>query len=214
MSFSETKVYKSNGDAYDKWLQAGTTTVKVPVYKYGSSVDNTVTVNATHEYTAALAPYGNEHIQKTEYVFNLTVKSAIAEGSFTTSATKTIETSKGVTFGANEFNGTDVYGDKFYVASVYGYDAEKAAYTTTAIANKDSRIAKVEVMAADDNATDYLSFTQFESKPGTAADSFTVTRKAGLQQLVNDTTCKLKVRITDMWGVRSEAEVTVVLKKF
>ena len=214
LSFSETKVYKSNGDAYTKWLQAGTTTIKVPVYKYGTNVDNTVTVNATHEYTATLAPYGNEHIEATEYVFNLTVKSAIAEGSFTTTASKTIETSKGVTFGANEFNGTDVYGDKFYVASVYGYDAENGVYTNTAVANKDSRIAKVEVLAADDNATDYLTFTQFESKPGTAADSFTVTRKASVQQLVNDTTCKLKVRITDNWGVRSEAEVTVVLKKF
>ena len=213
LSFVETKVYKSNGSRYDYWLQSGST-IKVPAYEYGSSVDNTVTVNSTHEYTAVLAPYGNEHIAATEYVFNLTVKSAIAEGTFTTSASKTIETSKGVTFSVLDFNGVDVYGDKFYIGKSYAYDDENAAYTSTAVTDLDSRIASVLVYAADDNAEDYLDFTQFTAKGTAAADAFTVTRKAGLQQLVEDTPCKLTVRITDKWGVRSEATVTVVLKKF
>ena len=59
-----------------------------------------------------------------------------------------------------------------------------------------------------------IYITQFKAKGTNAADAFSVSRKSSVTSLVVDTECKVKVVITDNWGMKSEATVTVTLKKF
>ena len=217
LSYAETEVKKADGvTKYTKWLQSGTT-IKVGTFQYGNNVDNGDRVYATREYTASIIPFTNAHIQKTEYTFNLTIKSAIKEGTFTSEASKTIETSDAVKFDVTEFKGVDVYGDKFQIGETYEYDNKG---NLTKVNKKDARIVNVAIAPADDNAEDYLNITTFNGTFGNvegekpAAEYFTVARKTELTQLVEDTPCTIKVTITDDWGVKSEATVTVVLKKF
>ena len=217
LSFAETEVKNAQGVAYTKWLNDNTkpSTISVPVYRYAQNADNTVSVYSSHEFTASIIPFNNAHIQKTEYKFNLTVKSAIKEGEFTTTASKTISTSEGVRFSVSDFNGVDVFGDKFYLGKSYKYNTTTKKYDVAT--EMDTRIQSVAVVAANDYATDYLNFeTTFAGADQTTgvADGFKVTRKSGLTQLVQDTECQLKVVVVDNWGVKSEAIVTVILKKF
>ena len=221
LTFTETEVKNANNVAYPTWMTTVTEdgvsypAVKVPVYLYGDNVDNTITVGSTREYTASIIPFDNAHIQKTEYTFNLTVKSAINEGTFSSEASKTIETSEPVEFAVTDFTATDVYGDAFYIANTYKYNSTNKAYTDDEENEVDDRITSVTISAADDNATNYLDFAKaFSHTSGKATDTFSVARKSGLTQLVADTECKLNVTILDKWGVKTTTTVTVVLKKF
>ena len=213
LTFTETVVKDANNVAYTAWITTAPE-IKVPVYSYAQNADNTVSVGSAHEFTASIIPFGNVHIQKTEYKFNLTIKSAISEGEFSSTASKTIETSVPVKFFANEFNGVDVYGDKFYIAETYEYDKNG---NLSKVNRKDNRITSITIEPADDNAKDYLTIgSAFGNEAGEkpAAEYFTVERKSGLTQLVEDTTCKINVTILDKWGIKTTTTVTVVLKKF
>ncbi len=123
------------------------------------------------------------------------------------------ETSAPVWFSVTDFAGVDVKGDKFYIGNVYDKDS-KGNYLSTTVEELDERIKDVNVEAADDNAKNYLEITQFKAKGTEAADAFSVSRKSSVTSLVVDTECKVKVVITDNWGMKSEATVTVTLKKF
>ena len=238
LAFTESKVWDEVDEEYFAYwfgtsryfdYSASPAYVYVPKYSYESVYNaanvNPVAVNAAHEFTVTYKVFGNPYIPSPSYTFNLTVKSPIAEGSFSSNATKTIETSAPVYFNVNDFAGVDVFGDKFYVGNTYKYDAENEVYTSTVVNKLDTdRIASVVVSAYDDNAKDYLTIDGTKDANGNvtfgkladvaSADAFKVTRKAGLTQLVQDTPCKVRVRITDKWGVRTDAYVTVVLKAF
>ena len=217
LTYTETKVVKTASPLayYKTWLQDDGHTINVPVYLYGTNVDNTVTVGSTHEYTASIVPFDNAHIQQTEYTFNLTVKSAINEGEFSSEASKTIATSEPVEFAVTDFTAKDVYGDVFYIANTYKYNSTDKAYTSDTENTTDGRITSVEISAADENAANYLDFdAEFSYTSGKATDTFKVARKSGLTQLVSDTECKLDVTILDKWGVKTTTTVTVILKKF
>ena len=214
VEFSETNHEIAN-HTHTVWqVAAHASGIKVPVYDNAANADNRDNVYSTREFKAVYKVFGNVHIPYIIDTFNLTIKSAIKEGKFESTASKTIETSLPVKFYTTDFNGVDVFGDKFIIADTYEYDKNgnlvKANY-------RDDRIVSVVIEPADDNAEDYLTIgAAFGNEPGEkpAAEYFTVARKSGLTQLVNNTTCKIKVTITDKWNVKSEAVVTVVLKKF
>ena len=221
--FVESDTYGANEKKNAKWLQADGVTVNVTNYSYASTADYSKLLYAKREYTAVLVPYGNDHIEATTDVFNFTLKSAIKEGSFGSTASRTIETSDPVYFSVNDFNGVDVAGDKFYLGNAYTYDSTNGVYTNTAVAGtgKDARIYSISISAAADdteeaaNAANYLNIgTEFKVKGTPAADAFEVSRKSTVTRLAKDTPCKIRVRITDQWGVRSDAYVTVILKAF
>ena len=215
VSFKETK-HQISGHSCASWLVDATSgDIKVGAYNY--DVNNRDNVYATREIKAKYVVFGNEHIPYINDTFNLTIKSAIAEGTFSTTASKTIETSNPVYFSVNDFTTVDVAGDKFYLGKTYVYDAEAGAYTNTAVTGtgKDSRIKAIKIYAADDNAENYLTIgEEFAAKGTAAADAFSVARKSTVTRLTQDTPCKVTVRITDNWGRRSEATVTVTLKAF
>lgn len=47
-----------------------------------------------------------------------------------------------------------------------------------------------------------------------AAKYFNIARKSEVTKLESDVECKVKVTILDVWGVSTEATVSVTLKKF
>ena len=189
--------------------------IAVPKFVYDDDEDNDIDmIYAAREYTAKLLPFGNDHIEATKYTFNVTVKSPIAEGTFTTSVSKDITTTEAVKFFVTDFTGVDVYGDSFYFGNTYKYDS-KGKFVS--IDNKmDTRIVSVEVKAANKNAEDYLTIGAMESytEGNDPADHFKVSRKTNLPKLTEDAECAVKVILTDTWGVKTEATVTVVVKAF
>ena len=214
VTFAETK-HDVQGHTCAPWITSGST-ISVGAYDNVSTATdaNWDKVYSTREIKAVYTVFGNAHITKVADEFNLTVKSAIKEGEFTTTASQTIETSSAVKFFVTDFNGVDVFGDKFIIGETYEYDKNG---NLSKVNRRDARIAAVTIEAADDNAEDYLTISEaFGNAAGEkpAAEYFTVARKSGLTQLVADTECKIKVTITDVWGVNSEAVVTVLLKKF
>ena len=122
----------------------------------------------------------------------MTIKSAIKEGTFTSEASKTIETSDAVKFDVTEFKGVDVYGDKFQIGETYEYDNKG---NLTKVNKKDARIVNVAIAPADDNAEDYLNITTFNGTFGNvegekpAAEYFTVARKTELPTGISAAIC-------------------------
>ena len=213
VTFTETK-HSVDGHTCAAWLSGTSGDIVVAPYSNAENADNSDAVYSTRAIKAVYTVFGNAHITKVADEFNLTVKSAIKEGEFTTTASQTIETSSAVKFFVTDFNGVDVFGDKFIIGETYEYDKNG---NLSKVNRRDARIAAVTIEAADDNAEDYLTISAaFGNAAGEkpAAEYFTVARKSGLTQLVADTECKIKVTITDVWGVSSEAVVTVLLKKF
>jgi len=229
VTFTETK-HQISGHSCAPWLVDETSgDIKVGASRYTPNTsDNRDGVYNTREFKAKYVVFGNEHIPYINDTFNLTIKSAIAEGTFSTTASKTIETSNPVYFSVSDFTTVDVSRDKYYLGKTYVYDTEAGAYTNTAVTGTglDDRIMSIRIYAADDNAENYLTIdgvskdsdgyvNSFGKLSGyAAADAFTVARKSTVTRLTQDTPCKVTVRITDKWGRRSEATVTVVLKAF
>ena len=213
VTFTET-MHSVDGHTCAAWLSGTSGDIEVAPYSNAENADNSDAVYSTRAIKAVYTVFGNAHITKVADEFNLTVKSAIKEGEFTTTASQTIETSSAVKFFVTDFNGVDVFGDKFIIGETYEYDKNG---NLSKVNRRDARIAAVTIEAADDNAEDYLTISAaFGNAAGEkpAAEYFTVARKSGLTQLIADTECKIKVTITDVWGVNSEAVVTVLLKKF
>ena len=171
------------------------------------------TVYSTRAIKAVYEVYGNDHITNVVDEFNLTIKSEIKEGEFSSTASKTIETSEAVKFYVTDFSGVDVFGDKFQIANTYEYDSNGKWAKTN---GRDKRIADVIIKPADDNAENYLAISDKFAGESTevSAQYFTVARKSEVTKLEKDVECKVKVTIIDVWEVSSEATVTVTLKKF
>lgn len=212
VTFTET-MHDVKGHNCVAWLNGNKGDIEVAVYD-ANKKDNTDAVYSTRAIKAVYNVYDNDHITYVVDEFNLTIKSEIKEGEFTTTASQTIETSEPVKFYVTDFSGVDVFGDKFIIGETYEYDNNGKL---TKVNRCDERIAEVIIEAADENAEDYLTigneFTNAEGeKP--AAEYFTVARKSEVTKLESDVECKVKVTIVDVWGVSSEATVTVTLKKF
>ena len=217
MSYVETEYKKADGvTPYTKWLTSGST-VNVPIYSNATNADHFETVYATREYTARCRAFNNAHIEDAVYKFNLTVKSPIFEGTFTSDFTAEITNSDDLNIPVSEFVGTDVYGDNYYVGNVNIYDS-KGNYTSTIKASTDIQTSTVKISAADDNAKNYLQIVNRGKLKGITVDNkdqygFVIKRASIPSGLQVDTPCKLTVSFTDNWGRIKSTTITVVLKK-
>ena len=211
MSYVETEYKNVDGDVYAPWLQTGTE-ISVPVYDNTKDADHFESVYATREYTAKYRAFGNAHIEDAVYKFNLTVKSPIYEGTFTSSYTADITNSDELEIPVSAFNGTDVYGDKYYIGNIYNYDS-KGNVTSSFMASKN--ITDVTITAADDNAKNYVQILNNGGLNGATKETqyFAIQRKSIPSGLQVDTPCKFTVSFTDSWGRIKSTTITVVLKK-
>ncbi|MCF2553530.1 hypothetical protein I6E20_16315 [Bacteroides caecigallinarum] len=141
----------------------------------------------------------------------MTVKSELFEGTFTSNYTADVINT--ITIPVTAFNLKDVNGVTYYMANTYTTDSKG---NPVKLGEMDDRIQPNtrKIVAADDNATNYLTIT--ETIQGTSSTSssayFKVERKADAV-LQKDTQCKLKVQFTDKWGRINSTIITVTLKK-
>lgn len=198
LTFTETPVKDSNHN----WLSGGS---QLEVLADDGKAENNKLaeeVYTTREITAKLVNK-NKYIQNAEYKFNMTVKSELFEGTFTSDFTADVINDLEIP--VHEFDLKDVNGLTYYMAPTkVGTEMKKA----------DERIiAKTTTIeAADDNAKNYLNVQTGLVDVDKKSSYFKVTRKADAVLNV-DTPCKLKVSFTDKWGKVNSTVITVTLKK-
>ena len=216
LDFVETEYKKADNSKYSAWLLNDVLTV--PVYDNSDKADHFLGVYATREYTAQnkfrVNNTVNEYIEYTNYKFNMTVKSELFEGTFTSNYTADVINT--ITIPVTAFNLKDVNGIEYSMGNVYNTVTTSTGTASVKVAGMDTRIQQNtrEIVAADENAENYLEITtdivEDQNRPTTAY--FVVKRKADAV-LQKDTQCKLKVQFTDKWGRINSTIITVTLKK-
>ena len=146
----------------------------------------------------------------------MTVKSPIFEGTFTSDFTAEITNSDPLNIPVNEFVGTDVYGDNYYIGNIYSYDKNNNATLIDEL-SEHIKDGTVKLTLADENAENYLHIDKDTPDDilinGKKYNCFTISRKSIPSGLQVDTPCKLTVSFTDNWGRIKSTTITVVLKK-
>ena len=216
LDFTETKYKDADENEYAKWLSGDE--IIVPVYDNTADADHFLGVYATREFTAQnkfrVNATVNEYIEYTTYKFNMTVKSELFEGTFTSNYTADVINT--ITIPVTAFNLKDVNGIEYSMGNVYNTVTTSTGTASVKVAVMDTRIQQNtrEIVAADENAENYLEITtdivEDQNRPTTAY--FVVKRKADAV-LQKDTQCKLKVQFTDKWGRINSTIITVTLKK-
>lgn len=212
LDFVETEYKKADNSKYSAWLLNDVLTV--PVYDNSDKADHFLGVYATREYTAQnkfrVNNTVNEYIEYTTYKFNMTVKSELFEGTFTSNYTADIISELKIP--VNAFNLKDVNGVTYYMANTYTTDSKG---NPVKLGKMDDRIQTNtrKIVAADDNATNYLNITETIQNDDTNSSAFFKVERKADAVLQKDTQCKLKVQFTDDWGRINSTIITVTLKK-
>ena len=222
VEFSETLHKNISGHTCEPWIVVDpannkTSDISVKAYDDSKGADNRDNVYSTREIQAAYTVFGNEHIAKIVNKFNLTVKSEIKEGVLeaTAAANASGNGVSPIKVSLKNITAKDVYGEAYNLVQMY----KKSGTEYTASGEpKDSRIQKVEVVLADDNAKEYLKIedhkgSQFDMNKTDAYSYFSVVKKSAETALQNDVPCKVSLVVHDKWGATTTTTVTITLKK-
>lgn len=211
VEFVETK-HNVQGHSCAAWLQATKGDIKVAIYNNTANADNSDNVYSTRAIKAIYTVFGNAHIAKVVDAFNLTVKSEIYEGTLTAAAAASVSGTVKDVMKIDLANVTakDVYGVAYNLADTYVYNANTKVYDKKA---KDGRIGTVELVRADANANAYLAEPSAITVNAQGTPYFTVKSLNEQTALQSDVTCKLTLKVTDVWGKIKTIDVTVTLKK-
>ena len=213
VSFTETK-HNVQGHTCASWIQNTTGDIKVAVYNNNANADNKDAVYSTRAIKAIYTVFGNPHIAQVVDAFNLTVKSEIFEGTLTAAAAASVSgtVKDEMKIDLKNVTAKDVYGVAYNLADTYVYNSSTKAYDFKA---QDDRIAAngVELVLADDNAKAYLAAPSAITVNPQGTPYFTVKSLNEQTALQSDVTCKLTLKVTDVWGKIKTVDVTVTLKK-
>jgi len=169
---------------------------------------------AARAITAKYQPYGNANLTPAKMTFNLTIKSEIFEGTleyvkatkndkgvqtgWTAGDIKEVDGGKNATLSLNELLGKDVYGKAY-----------NDAWKLNSDMLDETRIAKVTVVLADDNAKEYLKL----SADNFANADVTISKKSANTAIVTPPTCTVQVQVTDKWNKVKTVNVQVKVVK-
>ena len=213
-------LHKVDGHKCAPWIDATATgdkaagAIKVGVYNNAAKADNSDNVYSSRAIEAVYTIFGNKHIEQVVDAFNLTVKSEIYEGTLTAAAAASVSgtVKDEMTIDLKNITAKDVYGAAYYMVDTEVKNADGKTYTAMA---KDARVDGVELVLADENAKLYLADPVFVPLDATnhVAPHFTVKSASDKTALQSDVTCKLTLKVTDVWGKIKTVDVTVTLKK-
>ncbi len=192
------------GDNVYRWLAKanGTNDGNIVVETYAAAPK--WGVNTTREYTFEYAPFGNGKLTKATLTFKLTMKSPIEMGTLTyTGSAITIDAANPGKLYSSAFTGKNVYN--------VAYDLLKAG-------TADSDLKSVEFKLVGDDSEKYLEIVDngFVKSEGTGANIkyfTTVQLQNSTTVFAQDVNCQVKLIVTDKWGTKKEALVTVKIKK-
>lgn len=220
VAFTET-LHKIDGHTCATWIVATPTNpgdISVKVYDNAQNADNRDNVYSTREIQAAYTVFGNDHIAKIVDKFNLTVKSEIKEGVLeaTAAANASGNGVSPIKVSLKNITAKDVYGEAYNLTQMYKKSGTN--YVADTAEPMDSRIQKVTVVLADDNAKEYLAIedhsgNQFAPTGTDAYSYFSVVKKSAETALQNDVPCKVSLVVLDKWGATTTTTVTITLKK-
>ena len=163
--------------------------------------------------TAKYQPYGNANLTPVKMTFDLTIKSEIFEG--TIEYVKAVKNDEGVQTGWTAGDIKEVDGGKnatLELAEILANDVYGKAYNnamkSVSMLN-ESRVAKVEVVLADDNAKEYLKL----SADNFANGAITISKKSENTAIVTPPTCTVQVKVTDKWNKVKTLDIQVKVIK-
>ena len=224
ITFSET-VPESYKDAdgcvwtANKWLGNTFGAIEVDrVAAYTAADKSTGNFGGAYEARALKATYqpnGNKNFEAVSYEFNLTIKSAVYEGSLTYVKPTAVKDADGkiidYTYPAGTAKSISVVSEnptaKLTATEIRGIDKTGVAYNP-----KDGETDKVQVTTvalADDTSKQYL-----EEPTGSWENGWTIKVKANVTAPADGktVTCYVRVSVIDQWGKVKTVDVPVTLK--
>ncbi len=178
----------------EKWLAAADNSeIAVPLYK----AEKNDGVYSTRSLTIAYQPFGNERLATISKTFNLTVRSAIKQGSH-----PDITKDKVLSIKEKSFN---IKPSDFTVKDVY----DKAV--TIASKDRDTRVTDVTIELSSEIAQ-YAEIKDQTASPVAFGDELTVQLKANTVSIASEVKGYALVKITDTWGAVTEVKCPIVMK--
>ncbi len=178
----------------EKWLAAADNSeIAVPLYK----AEKNDGVYSTRSLTIAYQPFGNERLATISKTFNLTVRSAIKQGSH-----PDITKDKVLSIKEKSFN---IKPSDFTVKDVY----DKAV--TIASKDRDTRVTDVIIELSSEIAQ-YAEIKDQTASPVAFGDELTVQLKANTVSIASEVKGYALVKITDTWGAVTEVKCPIVMK--
>ena len=181
-----------------EWLAAANNSeIAVPLYK----AEKNDGVYSTRSLTIAYQPFGNDRLATISKAFNLTVRSAIKEGSHPDILDKNAkvlsikEAEKSFKIKPGDFTVKDVKD----VAVVIAED------------KRDARVTNVTIELSTEIAK-YAEIASKTDSPVAFGDELTVQLKATTVSIVSEVKGYALVKITDAWGAVTEVKCPIVMK--
>ena len=181
-----------------EWLAAANNSeIAVPLYK----AEKNDGVYSTRSLTIAYQPFGNDRLATISKAFNLTVRSAIKEGSHPDILDKNAkvlsikEAEKSFKIKPGDFTVKDVKD----VAVVIAED------------KRDARVTNVTIELSTEIAK-YAEIASKTDSPVAFGDELTVQLKATTVSIVSEVKGYALVKITDTWGAVTEVKCPIVMK--
>ena len=182
----------------EKWLAAADNSeIAVPLYK----AEKNDGVYSTRSLTIAYQPFGNDRLATISKTFNLTVRSAIKEGTHPDILDKNAkvlsikEAEKSFKIAPKDFTVKDVKD----VAVVIAED------------KRDARVTDVTIELSTEIAK-YAEIAGKTDSPVAFGDELTVQLKATTVSIVSEVKGYALVKITDTWGAVTEVKCPIVMK--
>ena len=182
----------------EEWLAAANNSeIAVPLYK----AEKNDGVYSTRSLTIAYQPFGNDRLATISKAFNLTVRSAIKEGSHPDILDKNAkvlsikEAEKSFKIKPGDFTVKDVKD----VAVVIAED------------KRDARVTNVTIELSTEIAK-YAEIASKTDSPVAFGDELTVQLKATTVSIVSEVKGYALVKITDTWGAVTEVKCPIVMK--
>lgn len=181
------------------WLvDANTSTLQVPLEK----ADKNDGVYSERKLTISYQPFGNKRLATISKEFNLTVRSAIKQGSH-----PDIEVKNGKVLSIKDSEKLfKIAPSAFTVKDVYGTDV------TIASASRDARVTNVTIELSSEIAK-YAEVKDQAGSPVAFGSELTVQLKATTVSIAREITGYALVKITDTWGAVTEVKCPITMKK-
>lgn len=182
----------------EEWLAApGNSKIAVPLYK----AEKNDGVYSTRSLTIAYQPFGNARLATISKAFNLTVRSAIKEGSHPDIADKN---AKVLSIKNSE---------KLFKIEPKDFTVKDVEDVAVVIAEKDrdARVTNVTIELSTEIAK-YAEIKDNTESPVAFGEELTVQLKATTVSIVSEVKGYALVKITDTWGAVTEVKCPIVMK--
>ncbi|MDD3036834.1 hypothetical protein [Bacteroides sp.] len=179
------------------WLSGISSELKVPLYK----AEKNDGVYSERKLIISYQPFGNNRLASISKEFNLTVRSAIKQGSHPDIEAKNgkvlsiKETEKSFKIAPNLFAVKDVYAKNVVIAAT----------------SRDARVTNVTIELSSEIAK-YAEVAGQTSSPVAFGNELTVQLKANTVSIAREITGYALVKITDTWGAVTEVKCPITMK--